>query len=73
MFALADTLLDPAQAPAEDLADLYQRRGHAETGIAHLKTAPSAAGPMPCCTPSPRGWSSMSCRPCSASTRRSAT
>jgi hypothetical protein len=39
LFALATTLLDPAQAPAEDLADLYHRRWQAETGIADLKTA----------------------------------
>jgi hypothetical protein len=39
LFALATTLTDPAQAPAEDLADLYHRRWQAETGIADLKTA----------------------------------
>lgn len=39
VFALATTLLDPKQAPAEDLADLYHRRWQAETGIADLKTA----------------------------------
>ncbi len=39
LFALATTLLDPAQAPAEDLADLYHRRWQAETGIADLKSA----------------------------------
>lgn len=39
LFALATTLLDPAQAPAGDLADLYHRRWQAETGIGDLKTA----------------------------------
>ena len=39
VFALATTLLDPAQAPAGDLADLYHLRWQAETGIADLKTA----------------------------------
>lgn len=39
LFVLATTLTDPAQAPAEDLARLYQGRWQAETGIADLKTA----------------------------------
>ncbi len=39
VFALATTLLDPLQAPAKDLADLYHRRWQAETGIGDLKTA----------------------------------
>ena len=37
LFVLATTLLDPAQAPAEDLADLYHLRWQAETGIGDLK------------------------------------
>ena len=39
LFVLATTLLDPAHAPAEDLADLYHARWQAETGIGDLKTA----------------------------------
>ena len=39
VFALATTLTDPAQAPAEDLAQVYHLRWQAETGIADLKTA----------------------------------
>ena len=37
LFVLATTVLDPAQAPAEDLADLYHARWQAETGIGDLK------------------------------------
>lgn len=37
LFVLATTLLDPAHAPAEDLADLYHLRWQAETGIGDLK------------------------------------
>ncbi len=39
LFALATTLLDPAAAPAVDLAEVYQRQWPAEIGIADLKTA----------------------------------
>ncbi|HEX2810372.1 MAG TPA: IS4 family transposase [Kineosporiaceae bacterium] len=40
LFALATTLLDPAQAPAaEELAELYHDRWQAETTIGDLKTA----------------------------------
>lgn len=38
VFALATTLLDPEQAPAADLAELYNDRWQAETAIADLKT-----------------------------------
>ncbi|MHB1475307.1 MAG: IS4 family transposase [Dermatophilaceae bacterium] len=38
VFALVTTMVDPAQAPAGDLAGLYQQRWQAETGIADLKT-----------------------------------
>jgi hypothetical protein len=38
LFALATTLLDPATAPAIELADLYHDRWQAETGIGDLKT-----------------------------------
>ena len=39
LFALATTLLDPAQAPAAELAELYHDRWQAETTIGDLKTA----------------------------------
>jgi hypothetical protein len=38
LFALATTLLDPAVAPAPELAELYNDRWQAETGIGDLKT-----------------------------------
>jgi hypothetical protein len=38
LFALATTLLDPAVAPAADLAALYHDRWQAETGIGEIKT-----------------------------------
>jgi len=38
LFALATTLLDPAQAPASELAELYHDRWQAETAIGDLKT-----------------------------------
>jgi hypothetical protein len=38
LFALATTLLDPAAAPAAELAALYHDRWQAETGIGDLKT-----------------------------------
>lgn len=38
LFCLATTLLDPAQAPAADLAALYHDRWQAETGIGEIKT-----------------------------------
>lgn len=39
LFALATTLLDPEQAPAAELAELYHDRWQAETTIGDLKTA----------------------------------
>lgn len=38
LFCLATTLLDPAHAPAADLAELYHDRWQAETGIGEIKT-----------------------------------
>jgi hypothetical protein len=38
LFALATTLVDPAVAPASELAALYHDRWQAETGIGDLKT-----------------------------------
>lgn len=38
LFCLATTLLNPAQAPAAELAALYHDRWQAETGIGELKT-----------------------------------
>lgn len=38
LFCLATTLLDPAEAPAADLAALYHDRWQAETGIGEIKT-----------------------------------
>lgn len=38
LFCLATTLLDPAEAPAAELAALYHDRWQAETGIGEIKT-----------------------------------
>jgi hypothetical protein len=38
LFCLATSLLDPAHAPAADLAALYHDRWQAETGIGEIKT-----------------------------------
>ena len=38
LFCLATTLLDPATAPAIELAGLYHQRWQAETGIGDMKT-----------------------------------
>ena len=44
LYRLATTVLDPAQAPARELAALYRERWEIETAFAELKTQLRGAG-----------------------------
>jgi hypothetical protein len=43
-FTLITTLLDPAMAPARELAELYQARWEIETALGSLKTQLKGSG-----------------------------
>jgi hypothetical protein len=62
LYRLATSILDPAQAPAPELAALYHQRWEIETAFDELKTHCTA--PRSCCAPRLRNWcarSSMAC------------
>lgn len=48
LYRLVTTILDPAQAPAADLAALYHERWEIEGALAELKTHLRGAPRMPC-------------------------
>ncbi|MGI5508694.1 transposase [Streptomyces sp. CA-106131] len=72
LFCLITTLLDSAQAPADELAELYAVRWTSETIYKNIKIEQRGGALRPCARTAPPS-SSRNCGPCSASTRPYAT
>ena len=68
LFCLLTTLLDPATAPAAELAGLYAQRWGLETALKEIKVSQRGSGPS-CCAPTTPTASDKKSRRCSASTR----
>ena len=70
LYRLVTTILDPAQAPAAELAALYHERWEIEGALAELKTRLRGGGW--CCAARPRSWSGRSSGACCWRTSRCA-